>query len=207
MLSVGTLLKSHREKNNLTLSDVEKQLKIRKKFIIALESDAWDTFTSKIYIEGILKNYAHLVHLDDAKILAFFRREYEKKDDVRFKRQVRLTALSSDSKKILITGFIAICVVLCTYFFIQLYLFFKPPTIVITAPRETTFHHETQITVVGHTEKEAVLTIGQERVYLDKDGGFQYIFALAKPKNTVHLEVVGANGKKTVLEKVFMKTE
>ena len=207
MLSVGALLKTTREKYKLSLSDVEKHLKVRKKFISALEEDNWGSFTSKIYIEGILKNYAHLVHLDEAKVLAFFRREYEKKDDVRFKQQVQKSYLSSDSKRILIGGFIAICVVLFSYFLFQLYLYIKPPVITIISPQQVQFKHENTITIVGKTEKEAVLTIGTERVYLDKDGSFTYLFPLSKSKNLLHMEVVGANGKKTVVDKVFTKIE
>jgi len=206
MLSVGTLLKSTREKQNLSIEDVEKQLKIRKRFILALEHDAWDAFTSKIYIEGILKNYAHLIHLDDTKVVAFFRREYEKKDEIRFKRKVHTSYLSSDSKRTLIGVFILVSLVLFGYFFLQLYYYFKPPSITIVSPTKTTFKRDTAITIVGQTEKEAVLTIGNERVYLDKNGGFTYVYPLTKKINILHLEVVGANGKKTTIEKTFTKT-
>lgn len=207
MLSVGTLLKNTRERKKISLRDVEKHIKIREKFIIALEEDKWNIFTSKIYIMGILKNYARFLSLDEQKILAFFRREYEKKDDVRFKERISGNYMSSDSKKTILTGFIILGILFIFYFSFQLYQYITPPKIEILSPTISVFKRESTITIVGKTEKEAMVTILGERVYQNKEGIFEYVLPL-KQKNTVlTIEVVGANGKKTQLDKIFKKTQ
>lgn len=207
MLSVGTLLKNTRERKKISLRDVEKHIKIRERFIIALEEDRWNIFTSKIYIMGILKNYARFLSLDEQKILAFFRREYEKKDDVRFKERISGRYISSDSKKTIFMGFIILGIIFIFYFAFQLYQYIKPPKIEILSPTINVFKRESTITIVGKTEKEALVTILGERVYQNKEGIFEYILPL-KQKNTVlSIEVVGANGKKTQLDKIFKKTQ
>jgi len=207
MLSVGTLLKNTRARKKISLRDVEKHIKIREKFIVALEEDRWNIFTSKIYIMGILKNYARFLSLDEQKILAFFRREYEKKDDVRFKERISGNYMSSDSKKTILTGFILLGILFIFYFSFQLYQYITPPKIEILSPTTSVFKRESTITIVGKTEKEAMVTILGERVYQNKEGIFEYVLPL-KQKNTVlTVEVVGANGKKTQLDKIFKKTQ
>lgn len=207
MLSVGKLLRAAREKKKVSLRDVEKQIKVREQFIRALEEDKWYTFTSRIYVTGILKNYARFLELDERKILAFFRREYERSEELRFKEKVSTSYLSSDSKKTLFVGFIFICALLVSYFSYQLFQYFKPPTVQILAPASTLFKRESTVKIIGKTEKEAVITIMGERIYQNKEGIFEYVMPLKQKENTVSIEVIGANGKKTVIKKIFRKTQ
>ena len=100
MISVGEILKKQRLKKKLTLEQAEKDLRIRKKYLEKIENNNWD-FASKIYIMGILKNYARYLELDENKILAFFRREYSKVEEVEFKKRISLTLLSSDTNKLI----------------------------------------------------------------------------------------------------------
>lgn len=207
MLSVGLLLKQTREKKKLTLKDAEKHIKVRQKYITFIESDNWDIFTSKIYIEGILKNYARYLELDERKVIAFFRREYEKKEDIRFKRRVHEGELSSDSRKTMRSVIAVIGFFVFVYVVFQFYLYLKPPSIQVTIPQTVVTKNTDRIKVSGSTEKESVLTINGERVYLNKNGGFEYVIPLQTKQNKIIFEVVGANGKKTVLERIVTRKE
>lgn len=115
--------------------------------------------------------------------------------------------MSSDSKKTILTGFILLGILFIFYFSFQLYQYITPPKIEILSPTTSVFKRESTITIVGKTEKEAMVTILGERVYQNKEGIFEYVLPL-KQKNTVlSIEVVGANGKKTQLDKIFKKTQ
>jgi cytoskeletal protein RodZ len=207
MLSVGKLLKEARERKKLTLKDVEKRIKVREQLIRALEEDKWYTFTSHIYVTGILKNYARFLGLDERKILAFFRREYERIEELKFKEKVSNSYLSSDSKKSLTVGFIFVCLLLVGYFSYQLFQYLKPPTVQIISPQTTQFKREATVKIIGKTEKEAVITIMGERIYQNKEGLFEYMMPLKQKENSLSIEVIGTNGKKTVLEKIFRKLQ
>lgn len=207
MVSVGSLLKNKREQKKLSLSDVEKHIKVRAKFIQALEEDRWDVFTSKIYISGILKNYSQFLGLDYRKVLAFFRREYEQQEDIRFKKRVSKKYLSADSKKAVWVGFLTVLVLFVVYFLFQLFQYLRPPQIELLSPTQTVFRHDVVVKVIAKTEKEATITIFGERVYQNKEGIFEFMFPLGNGDNKLRIEVVGANGKKTVLEKIFKKTQ
>jgi len=207
MLSVGKLLREARERKKISLRDVEKQMKVREQFIQALEEDKWYAFTSRIYVTGILKNYSRFLGLDERKILAFFRREYERSEELKFKEKISTSYLSSDSKKTLFAGFIFICILLIGYFSYQLFQYFKPPTVQIISPTNTVFKRELTVKVIGKTEKEAVITIMGERIYQNKEGIFEYIMPLKLKNNVLSIEVIGSNGKKTVIERILKKTQ
>ena len=85
MISVGEILKKQREKLNIDFIDVEKATKIRQKFLNAVENNNWRIFSSKVYIEGIIKNYSTFLNLNPTATLAFFRRDYERQESIKFK--------------------------------------------------------------------------------------------------------------------------
>lgn len=205
MLSVGKLLREAREKKKLSLHDVEKRIKVREQFIVALESDNWSRFTSQIYITGLLSNYARFLDLDERKILAFFRREYERKEEIKFKEKVSASYLSPDSKKTIMGGFIVLFMLLFGYFSYQLFQYLKPPSIQIISPTVFTFKREMTTKIIGKTENEAAITIMGERIYQNKEGLFEYVLPLNKNEIILSIEVIGANGKKSTLQKKFTK--
>ncbi len=197
MLSVGEILKQERLKKGYTFSFIEKKTKIREKFLIALEQNDWVMFSSKIYITGIIKNYAAFLGLDAHKLLAFFRREYEKKDEIRFKRRVKSSYFASDTKAIVAVIFTFVFLAFFLYFGYQLFQYLKPPSLLLIEPKSTVFKRIAKIKIIGKTEKDSHISIFSERIYQNKDGFFEYDFPLKVGKNTLTVDIIGANGKKT----------
>jgi len=207
MFSVGEVLKKEREKRGLGLYQIEKVIKIREKFLKAVENNDWNTFSSRIYIEGIIKSYSRFLDFDDKKILAFFRREYAKKEEVRFKTKISSKYLTPETKKIVAFGFFLLFLFFFSYFSFQLKIYLSPPKIVIISPATNSFKHDDMIKIIGKTEKEAAITIFGERIYQNKDGIFEFNLPLRKGKNELTIEVVGANGKKSLLRKEFIRIQ
>lgn len=205
MLTVGEILRNTREKQNIKLSDVEKQIRVRIKFLDAIENNNWNFFSSKIYITGIIKNYSEYLGLDSKRVLAFFRRDYERKEDVKFKTRISSRYLTPETRRIVLIIITLIILFFALYFGYQLKQFFSPPTLTVLSPQVNTFTIEDRIKVVGKTDKDAAITIFGERVYQDKYGVFTYYFPLKNGKNELTIEIVGANGKKTVVKKTFIK--
>lgn len=207
MLSVGGILNKQRLNKGLSLKQVEKLTKIREPFLKAVEENNWNHFSSKIYIKGIIKNYSRILDLDETKMLAFFRREYEKKEEVHFKTKVENKYLTSDSKKILFFLLVCTFVFFGLYFAVQLRQFLLPPKVVLLEPTGTKFKRVPKIKIIGKTEKESTILYQSERIYQNKEGIFEIDFPLTQAKNNFVIEVTGANGKKTVFTKEFTKTE
>lgn len=205
MTTVGEILQKQRLNKGLTLLDIEKKIKIRSKYLNAIEKNNWDFFSSKIYIVGILKNYSRQLGLDDKKVLAFFRRDYEKKDDLRFKKKVSQKYLTPETKQILRSGFIILILFFLIYFGYQLFLYFSPPKLILISPKTYNFSREDKIKIIGKTDKEASIMIAGQRIYQNEEGVFEYDFPLKFSKNILKIDLVGANGRKATIEKVFLK--
>ncbi|KKQ63808.1 MAG: hypothetical protein US86_C0026G0004 [Candidatus Daviesbacteria bacterium GW2011_GWA2_38_24] len=205
MLSVGTILKREREKKGLLLIDIEKQMKVREKYLKAIEEEDWDFFSSKIYITGILKNYSRVLNLDHKKILAFFRRDYEKKEEVKFKRKVSSDSLTSETKKFLKLGLIILILFFISYFIYQLKVYFSPPNFTLLNPNIKNFTIEKSVKISGKTDRDTAIVIAGERVYQNKEGIFTYDYSLNEGENKLIINLTGANGKKTMVEKTFFK--
>ena len=205
MLSVGTILKKEREKKGLLLIDIEKQIKVREKYLKAIEDENWNYFSSKIYITGILKNYSRVLNLDHKKVLAFFRRDYERKEEVKFKKKISSAYLTSGTKKLLKLGLIILTLFFILYFVFQLKTYFSPPSFTLLSPTKTNFSVEKNIKITGKTEKDTSVTIAGERIYQNKEGVFVYEYSLNEGENKLIINLIGANGKKTTFEKIFFK--
>ncbi len=206
MLSVGEILKKERLKKGVVLHQVEKEIRVREKFLDAIERNDWSPFSSKVYISGIIQTYANYLKLDDKKLLAFFRRDYNSVEDTRFKEKVKGDYLTPQTKKMAITFVFLLVSFFIIYFIYQLKIYLAPPTITIIEPQKNEFIREERITIVGKTDHEAAVTIFGNRIYQDSTGVFTYDLPLKKGKNEVVIEVIGANGKKAVLKKTFIKT-
>jgi len=206
MVTVGQILQKERIKQGLTLDYIEKQIKIRVKTLKALEENNWSAFSSKIYITGIIGNYARLLGLDTKKIIAFFRRDYEKKEEVKFKEKVSSSYLIPGSRRFFLGLLIFSFFLVAVYFSYQLKLYFSPPKLTFISPNTDYFKTEKKIVVVGKTEKDASVIIAGERIYTDDEGVFRYELPLMEGKNKLVIKLTGANGRKTEVEKMFTKT-
>lgn len=206
MLTVGEILRRQRESKNITFLQIEKQIKIRAKFLQAVENNDWTFFSSKIYITGIIKNYSDFLDLDTKKMLAFFRRDYERKEDVNFKRRIASSYLSPETKKVFIGILTTLFIVFFGYFGFQIKNYLSPPSVVFLSPATTHFTVETSVKINGKTDKDAMIVILGDRIYQNKDGVFEYSFPLHDGKNELTIELTGANGKKTEVKRTFYKT-
>jgi len=207
MLSVGEILKKERLRLQIPLEQVEKETRIRLKFIEAIENNQWKTFSSHIYITGIIKTYSNYLQLNSDKMLAFFRREYEKIDDVRFKRRISSRYLTPQTKQVVKIVTIILVLIFVGYFTLQVRNYLLPPNVIIIAPTQNVFYREDKIKVLGKTEKEALIMVRGERVYPNLEGEFEFQYPLKLGNNEVKIEVTGANGKKTIVTKSYIKKQ
>jgi cytoskeletal protein RodZ len=70
MSTVAEQLRVAREANKLTIEQVADLTKIRTDRVRALEAGEYDTFSATIYIRGSVKNYAKLLKLNEATLMA-----------------------------------------------------------------------------------------------------------------------------------------
>lgn len=64
-----------RRKRKVTVKDVEKAIKIRAKYITALERDAFDQISGEAYVVGFIKTYAQWLGIDASALLERYREQ------------------------------------------------------------------------------------------------------------------------------------
>ena len=68
MKDIGNFLRERREAKGISLDEVEKDLKIRKKYLQNLEEGNIDIIPGKTYLVGYLKNYSKYLGIDEENI-------------------------------------------------------------------------------------------------------------------------------------------
>ncbi|MFH0750115.1 MAG: helix-turn-helix domain-containing protein [Candidatus Gottesmanbacteria bacterium] len=210
MNTVGTMLKEARVAKDISLIEVEKQTKIRLKFLEAIEADTYHLLPSPIYAKGFVKNYSAYLGLDSAVIMAFFRRQT---DDV--KRSVLLPKKSEDieTKGFRLTPgrfitflLVGLSVLFISYFFIQYRQLQRPPELTITKPINESIVGEKKLDVFGETTIDATVTVNGMSVTVRSDGKFFTQVSLDPGVNTITVVSTSRFGKtKTEVRKVGLQ--
>ncbi len=77
MDEIGAQLSRTRQAQGLSVSEVAARLRIRRKFVEALENEDWHDVGEFVYVRGFLKNYADLLGLDPQPLLLGLRESYQ----------------------------------------------------------------------------------------------------------------------------------
>ena len=99
---IGDELRTAREKKGYTLDDIQKIIKLRSKYLEAIEAGEFSVFPGSVYAKGAIKNYADLVDCDHEKLWNLFDQVYEQsqkedKDTTRQKKDRGAAPTSSMS--------------------------------------------------------------------------------------------------------------
>jgi transcriptional regulator with XRE-family HTH domain len=73
--TIGERLENIRKEKNISLEEASAKLRIRKKYLKALEESDYSVFAAEVYAKGFLKNYVRFLGLDFDKYSRLFRRE------------------------------------------------------------------------------------------------------------------------------------
>jgi len=102
MKDIGNFLRERREARGISLIEVEKDLKIRKKYLQALEEGKIDAIPGKAYLIGYLRNYSKYLGIDEENINQIIQtyNNLEKKRAVLEKTKEKSIYLKSKDKSI-----------------------------------------------------------------------------------------------------------
>ncbi len=73
--SIGETLASARRDQKLTIKDAEQAIKIRSKYITALEKDAFDQISGEAYVIGFIQTYAQWLDIDPLPLVDAYKKE------------------------------------------------------------------------------------------------------------------------------------
>lgn len=76
-LPIGEVLKRTRTRQKLDIRSVEAAIKVRNKYLRALENEEWDVLPGPAYAKGFLRTYAQFLGLDGDALVDEYRRTVE----------------------------------------------------------------------------------------------------------------------------------
>lgn len=204
MKTVGSMLRESRKTKGLTLEQVERATKIRKKFLEAIERDDYTKLPSVAYAKGFVQNYSDFLGMDRNYSLAIFRRQTKevpksallpKKEDARLSPTI-LRMTPRRFLVILIGGLVAI---FTGYLIFQYASFQKAPTLTIDAPKENAVTQDRRIDLLGKTDPDVTVVINGMSVLVRSDGKFFDQVVLVNGVNTITVTATSRFGKTTTL--------
>ena len=202
---VGELLKNARTTQNLTLSQVEKAIKIRASFLKALEEGDYFALPSSAYVRGFVKNYAEFLGLPTESILARLRRELDEKNQSLLPRGVE-KEYSQPSIRIsafyLLVGFLLVS--FFSYLFFQYRGFLGNPTLEVKSPTQNEIVRDTTVTVLGRTDPDSSVKINGELVEVSKNGNFQKKLTVFKGNYTLVITAKNRFGRETSITRTIV---
>ncbi len=132
MQTVGEILRKTREEKKISLDEVEKEVKVKKEYLLALESDDYQSLPSFTFTQGFIRLYAQFLGLKTDKLLAIFRRDFKGFD----KKQIlpeglvnplKTASLSWTPKTTMIIAALVIFILVGLYLFWQYQSLIKAP--------------------------------------------------------------------------------
>lgn len=210
MKTVGEILKKARVEKRLDFETIEKDLRIRKKFLQAIEDNTWNKLPSLPYIKGFLRNYSRYLDLKPEEIVAIFRRQFRdgEKDGILPKG-----LLDPLNKPILhFTPQIAVGAVTLLFFFLFFgYLFFQyriytsPPQLTIIKPQEGEIVPAGKIEILGKTDNDVVISVNNQKIVVSASGEFSTQLTLSPGINAITIEAVSKYGKKKSITRTIQQ--
>ena len=79
---IGDLLRRERERQNLSIKDIEKATSIRALYIDAIEKGEYKTLPGEVYAKGFVRNYANYLKLNANEIVNAFNEEMHPQEEM-----------------------------------------------------------------------------------------------------------------------------
>lgn len=199
MRTIGLVIKEARVEKNYSRARLEKETRIKKEFIKALEEENWGALPEPPVVQGFVKNIASVLSMNQKQMVAILRRDYpprslrvNPKPDVesKFTWSPRLTFLA---------GVIVVSVIVLAYLGFQYVNFISPPDLSVEFPEEGQVVTQKTLRVSGETGPEAVVKVNNQPVIVNEGGKFTAEIEIFEGTTEVVVKAISRSGKESVV--------
>jgi cytoskeletal protein RodZ len=197
---LGEVLRTAREARGVDLARVERDTKIRARYLTALETGDYGELPGAVYTKGFLRNYGAYLGLDPEYLVDLFRLESSQPSTERLSVPAPPRPIATRRRSLIVTpGAIwaalltAVVLGIIIYVGLELVTFSRIPSLEITdPPRDIAGYEEMEYLIVGHTEPNARITVDGLRenptATADSSGNFEVEVALVPGSNLITLQ-------------------
>ena len=199
MVRLGQRLKDARIQRNKTLEEVAVALKIKPQFLAAIEEGDYNELPSPAYARGFVKNYAEYLGFSKVQTSALFKRDFDEKRAMKVLPEGMTTSrdfpLKRTNLRRAIIGVVTFLILLGFLLF-QTRDLFIPPLIQIKSPKDGGIVSR-QAEVMGKTDRNAIVTVNNEPVFVQDNGEFVKKVTLFPGKTSIIVTAKNRSGRET----------
>lgn len=210
-LNLGSKLKEYREEKKMSLDDVYKISNIPIKYLQALEEEQWNNLPGEIYLKKFLDKYCNILGLNFKLCFRQYKKQTIKKEsNLKNKNKNKKIFLDRvlnfiNPERFKVIAIVVVLIILFGYLFFKINSYISPPELTIIYPTENLETTENIITISGHTEWEAIVSINGDNIPVEEDGNFQTDVKLKYGLNRFNISSQRKHGRKNEQEILILK--
>ncbi|HET6745237.1 MAG TPA: helix-turn-helix domain-containing protein, partial [Candidatus Limnocylindria bacterium] len=199
---LGEVLRTAREARDVDLARVERDTKIRARYLQALEDGDYAELPGAVYTKGFLRNYGAYLGLDTEYLIDLYRLESSQPTSEKPTVPTPPRPISTRRSRplvvtpgVIMAALLTVAVAVFIYWIgAELLTFSKTPRLDIVRPEHGSLsgYEQLEYTIVGITEPNAEVTIEGLRenpgVVADENGDFQITVGLLPGSNVITLQ-------------------
>jgi len=199
MRTIGDILKTARIKKRYSLKKLERETKIKKEFVDAIERGDWVTLPELPVVAGFVKNLASFLGVDVKMAQATLKRDYPPRGlSINPKPDVG-SKFTWTPKYTFLLGILIIVVMLLGYLAFQFIKFNSPPALEVTSPPDSFITTSNKVDVSGKTDSDATVKINNQLVLVGSDGTFSGQVEIFEGTSEIEIKAVSRSGKETTI--------
>lgn len=204
MKTIGQILKESRTTAGLSLEKLEKETKIKKCFLVALEEEDWKHLPVYAVVLGFVKSVADVLRLDSRKMVALFRRDYPPQP-IAIAPKPDISKRFSWNPKLTFAVLVAVVGILVGgYLLFQYINFARPPRLVVYQPKDGETVIQSMVTVAGKTEADVLVRANNQPLLVDSEGNFSADVEINDKTSQIEIIAETRTGKVTkVIRKII----
>src|SRR4030042_4994615 len=172
MKTIGLIIKEARARRKFSLSKLEKEIKIKKNFLQAIEKEEWGKLPDFAVVAGFVKNISKALNLDEEKSVAVLRRDYPPKVLAVNPKPDISDSFVWSPKLTFLVGIIVVIMLVLGYLAFQYFRFISPPSLAVTEPKQNQVVSEKLLVVSAKTDTDATVKVNNQPAIVDADGKF-----------------------------------
>lgn len=205
MRTVGEILAEKRKELGLSLEEIEKETKIRRQYLEAIEKNDFGKIKESTIVKGFIRNYAQILGLPPENVLAVFRRDFRENQKGQIIPRGMVEPLTEKSfywtPKLTVIAFLSLLFLGFAFFLASQYFSFSSaPPLEVYSPQDGQVVHE-KVLVSGRTDKDASVKIDGSLISISEDGHFEEEVVLPRGDNVLTVEATSRQGKKRVVNR------
>ena len=197
MKTVGDILKNARLKKKYSLKKVEKETKIKKEFIEAIEKSNWVILPDFPVVSGFVKNLASFLEINVMAAYATLKRDYlPQKLSINPKPDIG-GKFTWTPKYTFLVGILIVVLTLFGYLGFQFIKFNSQPSLEVVKPLESFVVTSDKVGVSGKTDPDATVKINNQPVLVSDNGTFNGEIEVFEGTKEIMIIATSRSGKQT----------